>query len=521
MKIERTKNAQRNIIFGSILKIYQIAVPFLVRTAMIYFMGVQYLGLDSLFTSILQVLNLAELGVGSAMVYSMYKPVAEDDKTTICALMKMYRMYYRIIGLVIAVVGLLLIPFVPKLVNDELPPELNIYVLYLLNLSVTVLSYWLFAYKNSLLQAYQRVDVSSKVTLITKTFQYGLQLLVLVAIKNYYVYVLVALSTQALTNIVTALIVTKMYPDYHPIGRLPKRQVQDINHRIRDLFTARLGGVVVGAADTMVISAFLGLSALAVYQNYYMIINAVYGFVRILIQSCTAGIGNSFVTESMEKNYRDFQKMTILFMMLINSAACCFLNLFQPFMKLWVGSEFMLAYPMVVLFVVYYISLECMELFSLYKDATGIWHQDRFRPLCEAGLNLIMNLIMVQFWGLYGILLSTILSMMLFSIPWLIHNLFTFVFQQDIKTYLGLIFANLGAILLSNLLTYAVCSQIYFSGILELATKLVISGGGSLLVYTIIFCHSKLFLEAIELLNRASGDHLNLFLKLLRAKQKN
>lgn len=521
MKIERTKNAERNILFGGILKLYQIVVPFLMRTAMIYFMGVQYLGLSSLFTSILQVLNLAELGVSGAMVFSMYKPIAVDDHATICALMRLYKIYYRIIGLVIAVVGLLLTPFIPKLINGELPPELNIYVLYLLNLSITVLSYWLFAYKNSLLQAHQRIDISSKVTLITNTFQYGLQFFVLVTMKNYYLYVLVGLATQALTNIVTAVIVTKMYPDYHPMGRLPKQQVQNINHRIRDLFTARLGGVVVGAADTIVISAFLGLSPLAIYQNYYMVISAVSGFVSILMQSCIAGIGNSFVTESIEKNYRDFQKITILFMMIINSAACCFLNLFQPFMKLWVGSEFMLAYPMVVLFVVYYISRECMDLFSLYKDASGIWHQDRFRPLCEAGLNLMMNLIMVQFWGLYGILLSTILSMMLFSIPWLVSNLFTFVFQRDVKNYLGLIFVNFGVILLSSILTCAICSQIHLSGILELATKLVISGSGSLLVYTVIFCRSKLFLEAVELLNRASGYHLNFFVKFLHAKQNN
>jgi len=112
MKIERTKNATRNIVFGVILKAYQIIVPFIMRTAMIYFMGVQYLGLNSLFTSILQVLNLAELGVGSAMVYSMYKPIAEDDEITICALLRLYKRYYFLIGLVIAVVGTAVTPFV-------------------------------------------------------------------------------------------------------------------------------------------------------------------------------------------------------------------------------------------------------------------------------------------------------------------------------------------------------------------------------------------------------------------------
>ena len=131
VKIKRTRNATRNIIFGGILKVYQILVPFLMRTLMTYFMGVQYLGLNSLFTSILHVLNLAELGVGSAMVYSMYKPIAEDDTETICALMRQYRLYYRLIGVFIAIIGLMVTPVVPSLISGEIPSDLNIYILYL------------------------------------------------------------------------------------------------------------------------------------------------------------------------------------------------------------------------------------------------------------------------------------------------------------------------------------------------------------------------------------------------------
>ena len=153
MKIQRTQNAARNVVFGGLYNIYTTIVPFFMRTALIYFMGVQYLGLNGIFASVISVLNLAELGVGSAMVYSMYKPIAEDDKATICALMNLYRRYYRIIGLVIAAAGLCLFPFIPRLVKDDLPPDVNIYVLYSLFLCETVLSYWLFGYKNSILSA--------------------------------------------------------------------------------------------------------------------------------------------------------------------------------------------------------------------------------------------------------------------------------------------------------------------------------------------------------------------------------
>ena len=190
-----------------------------------------------------------------------------------------------------------------------MPVGLNIYILYLLNLAATVLSYWLFAYKNALFQAHQRVDITSKITLITNTFQYLVQLVVIVFIKDYYLYVLAALLTQALTNIITAVAATKIYPKYQPKGQLDRQVVKRINQRIRDLFTSKLGGVVVNSADTVVISAFLGLTVLAVYQNYYYILTSIIGFVTIIFQSCTAGIGNSVIVETKEKNFNDLKKV--------------------------------------------------------------------------------------------------------------------------------------------------------------------------------------------------------------------
>ena len=400
MKIDRTQNATRNIVFGMLLRLYQVTIPFIMRTAMIYFMGMQYLGLNSLFVSILQVLNLAELGVGSAMVFSMYKPIVDDDKKTICALMKLYKVYYRCIGLVIGVIGLILVPFIPKLIHGNVPKGMNVYILYLLNLSATVLSYWLFAYKNSLLQAHQRGDVTSKVTLFTNTIQYALQLVVIIFIKNYYYYVIVALFTQAMTNIVTAVVVTKMYPGYKPEGKIKKRVVKDINQRIKDLFTSKLGAVIVNSADTVVISAFLGLTVLGIYQNYYFILTSIIGFVAILFNACTAGIGNSIITETKEKNFNDLNKFTFIISWIAGFCTTCLLCLYQPFMDIWVKKAgYKFEFSAVIFFCIYYFVYEINQLLNTYKDAAGIWHEDRFRPLVTALSNLAMNLIMVQFWG--------------------------------------------------------------------------------------------------------------------------
>lgn len=429
MKFERTKNATKNIIFGGILKIYQIIIPFLMRTAMIYFMGVEYLGLNSLFTSILQVLNLAELGIGSAMVFSMYKPIANDNGEKICALMNLYKIYYRIIGTVILIIGIAICPFIPKLIKGNIPENMNVYILYILNLLATVFSYWLFAYKNSLLQAHQRSDILSKITLIINTVQYICQFIMLYFYRNYYLYVIILLVSQIAINIFTAIITNKMYPEYKAKGMLERNEIRKINQRVKDLFTSKVGNVIVNSADTIVISSFLGLTVLAVYQNYYYILTALIGIVQVIFTSCTAGIGNSIITETPEKNYRDFKKFTFLIMWIAGVCSCELLCLYQQFMNLWVGKDLMLNFIAVVLLCIYYFVYEVNALFNLYKDAGGIWHKDRYRPLITALTNLVLNLILVKIIGIYGIILSTVLSTLVIGMPWLISNLFSEIFK--------------------------------------------------------------------------------------------
>ncbi|MDD7389303.1 MAG: polysaccharide biosynthesis protein [Lachnospiraceae bacterium] len=512
--MERTRNATRNIIFGVILKAYQIIVPFLMRTAMIYLMGVQYLGLNSLFTSILQVLNLAELGVGSAMVYSMYKPIAEDDEVTICALMKLYRTYYRVIGLVIAVVGASLTPFIPKLISGEVPSDINLYILYLLNLAATVLSYWLFAYKNSILQAHQRTDIVSKVTLVTNSIQYVLQIFVLWAFKNYYFYVIVMLATQAITNVATAVAADKLYPQFSPMGKLPKQEISKINGRIRDLFTSKIGAIIVNSADTIVISAFLGLTALAVYQNYYFILTSIIGFVTIVFSAVTAGIGNSLVVETKEKNFKDLNVFTFIICWISGFCSCCFLNLYQPFMELWVGKDLMLDFSIVICFVIYFYVCEVNQLLNTYKDAGGIWHEDRFRPLVTAIANLGMNLVMVQFWGLYGIILSTVLSMLLVGMPWLFHNLFTTMFEKkNMRKYLVSLAFYVLISIVASVISVFVCDFINFGLWVTLIVRFIICLIIPNVVFLIVYSRRSEFKQSVLLVNKMLHGKLDFIVK--------
>ncbi|SDM05894.1 Membrane protein involved in the export of O-antigen and teichoic acid [Sarcina sp. DSM 11001] len=515
MRIERAKNASRNIVFGTIYKAYNVIMPFVMRTAMIYFMGVKYLGLNSLFSSILQVLNLAELGVGSAMVFSMYKPIVEDDSTRICALMRLYKLYYRVIGLIIAVAGIAIMPFIPRLIHSDVPENINIYILYLLNLGATVISYWLFAYKNSLLQAHQRTDVISKVAISVLSLKYVLQFLVLWIFRNYYLYLICRIVCQAVQNIVTFIATSKMYPEYKVEGRLESKEIQRINQRIRDLFTSKLGSVVINSADTIVISAFLGLTVLAIYQNYYFILTAIIGFVTIFFNSLTAGIGNSLITETIEKNYNDFKKLTFLTCWIAGFCSCCLLNLYQPFMEIWVGKNLMLEFPAIVCFVIYYFVYEVNQLLNTYKDAGGIWHKDRFRPLVTATANLGMNLIMVHFWGIYGVLLSTVLSMILVGMPWLIQNLFSTMFSRDqLSGYLKKLAIYVVITIGVCFSTWFICNLVELGKWATFFVRLMICIILPNILFYVFYHKQAEFKEVVALLDRVTHNKLKLSQRL-------
>ena len=437
------------------------------------------------------------------MVFSMYKPIAEDNTEEICALLRLYRTFYRIIGLFIAVVGLAITPFLRNLISGDLPADMNLYILYFINLGYTVLSYWLFAYKSSLLNAHQRTDVISKVSLCIHVAEYALKFLSLIVFRNYYIYLIIQLLAQVAINLATAWQVTKMYPDYTPKGHLAREKVMDIVHRVRDLFTAKFANVIFNSADTLVISAFMGLAALALYQNYYFVIASLNTFLNIIIQACIAGVGNSLVTESEEKNIRDLNRLTILFGWVMGVSSAMLLCLYQPFMQIWMGEENLLLFSYVICFTVYYYTEGMNRVVNMFKDAAGIWRKDRWRPLTAALVNLALNLATVQWLGLYGVLLSSVISTVAVQIPWLLHNLFQEVFPRKYLWQYARLFCGLALLaLLSCAGSMLACSAIHLgvwpSLIVNMCLSLVITN----VLFFAVFGRNPLFRESIAQIKR-------------------
>ena len=185
MELERTANAKRNMVFGFLNRFVSLAMPFINRTVFIYILGAEYLGLNSLFASILQMLSLAELGVGGVIVYHMYEPIARNDRGAICALLRLYRKIYRVIGSVILLVGLLLIPFLPQLIHGDVPDGVNLYLVYGLYLLNTVISYWFFIYKASIPNAFQRADLVSNIATLVQVAQAAAQIAAVYFLRSY------------------------------------------------------------------------------------------------------------------------------------------------------------------------------------------------------------------------------------------------------------------------------------------------------------------------------------------------
>ena len=473
MRIQRSRNATRNIFWGILFRIIATFCPFLMRTALLYILGVEYLGLNSLFTSLLSFLSLAELGIGNAMVYAMYKPIADDDDSAVCALLKLYKTLYQIIGFIILAIGLVLFPFVENLVHGSYPPGINPYLLFGIYLFNTVISYFMFGYKQSILMAFHRNDMISKRASVLRLFMYGTQAFILFTCKNYYLYIIILPVYTISTNIANSIMVDRFYPQFKCRGEVSKETGAEIKKNVLSLIGNKLSDIVLNSSDNLVLSLYIGLSMVAVYDNYYYVFNAVVGVALIIYNSLTAGLGNSIALETTEKNYHDFNMLTFLNAWFITWCAACLMSLMQPFMRIWVGEKLMFSNAVVFLFAVYFYIFQSEKIVLTYKDAAGLWWQDRFRPYIVMLTNLVLNIAAVQIIGVYGVILSTIISLLV-SVPWSGYVLCRHLFRVPFKKYLLNYFRYMILAVITCTITYSICSFISGGNYMQLVLRFMI-----------------------------------------------
>lgn len=462
MTDSRTKNVSRNIAIGVLLKVFSLLLPFVSRTFLLYILGTDSVGVSTLFTSVLSFLSLAELGFGSAVVYTMYKPIAEGDYKSINALLKYYRKLYRIIGLIILLIGVAIMPFLPVLIKGEAPSDVNLYYLYILFLVNSVISYFFAGYRQSLLIAHQRSDIRDQIALLISILVRIGEIFAIYFTKSLYVYVLVSVFGTVLTNILTAVVTKRMYPEAECQGTIDPVVKKDIVKRLGGLFGTKLNSIVVNQADSLVISAFLGLTLLTQYGNYYLIMNSVSGFVMIVFASMTASIGNKIVKDSKEEVYKLFKRINFVNNWIVGWCSISLACMYHPFMILWVKENLTLPLLMSILMTLYFYVYQVQRTLLTFKDAAGLWYEDRLRPYVSMVLNIVSNLILVQLIGIYGIVVSTILAFTI-SVPWCNYIVFKHLFHKSS-------WKNVGRMLINLLITVAIGTVTFlFCGMFEVS----------------------------------------------------
>lgn len=475
-RVSRVGFAKRNIISGIVKQMIHLVLAFVIRTAIIYILGVEYQGLNGLFTSILHVLNLTDLGFSTAVTYILYKPIAAEDNESICAIINYLKKVYWRIGVLILGAGLCLTPFLTRLINDDIPSDINIYLLFLVYLFNTSITYFLFAYKSTLLTAMQRQDLVSNAYTLINTTANLLQLLAMLLFRHYYAYIcLMPLGTIA-NSIMIQYASKKKFPEIVPKGEIDSETKKELTKQIKAVFIGRISDVARNSFDNIVLSMLLGLAAVTIYDNYYYIYNAIYGVMGIIIHGIMASVGNSIAVESVEKNYKDLQKFNFIFMWIVSWCSICLLCLYQPFMSIWMKGKpgmFLSDFDM-LLFCLYFYSINMTYVRSMYLDGYGLFHECRFTFIAEALSNLLLNFTLGYFFGVTGIILATILTIFVLNFITRTNILFKYYFvRSPWPFYFQNMFYFIATVFAAVVTSY-ICNLVMTNGIWGLFIRLAL-----------------------------------------------
>ena len=433
-------------------------MSFIVRTVFIYTLGKNYLGFNGLFSNIFSILSLTELGMGTAIIYSMYKPVAQEDHRKIAALLNLYRTFYRIVGIIVAILGLSLLPFLDYLVSGiQDIPELEI--IYLLYLSSSVISYF-FAYKKSMLTVYQQDYISSRINLLINFIQGIIQIAILILWHNYILYLLVLTISTFFNNWLNSL-----YADYkyqylkeYRSERVDEETKQKIYTDVKAIFVSRISSAIVTSTDNLLISAFVSTIILGLYSNYIMLINVVNTIINRILDSLVGSVGNLIAVESIERVYLIFKRVLFINYWLVAFSSMSFFILANPFITLWIGKSYLLSSGIIFMIALNLFMRLIRNTFIMFNNAFGHFVELKKKNIIEPIINIVASLLFILVFkmGIIGVLLGTFVSNITTNFwfePYLIFK----KCQVSLKEYFKIAANYLLTSIVAGGLTYILC----------------------------------------------------------------
>lgn len=455
MENSRLKNSALNFASGFLGRVLTILLNFVVRTIFIYCLNEAYLSVNGLYSNILTVLSLAELGFGSAMVYRMYAPVAVKDYQKTAALLQFYKKIYIIIGVVIFLLGLCVIPFMDYIIKDK--PDISgltlYYILFLVNTSI---SYWFSSYKASVLYADQKEYIKTNVQNTMAILQSGLQIVLLLLFRKYLLYLLVQLVGNIFLNLYVAHLVDKRYPEiqtYQGASLSAEERVQ-IRKDTEALVLSRFGHVALNGTDNIIISAVVGVLWVGRLSNYTLICDSVTSVLCQITAAITGSLGNFFATEDKHAGYALFKKVEFLNFWLYGFSFIALVTLLDPFVQIWAGGRFVLGLPISIAIAINFFVAGYMNTLWVFRSTIGLFKQGKFRPILVAILNIVLSIFLGKLWGVFGVLFATFLSRAAISLwydPLILHR---YGFEASCKPFFARYFRRvllLAAVLIAML----------------------------------------------------------------------
>ena len=459
-KESRTWKSVKNISVSIIFRLFQTLLPFITRTLIIHEFGIEYTGISGLFGSIIGMLSLTDMGMANALNYALYRPIQDKDIKKTNEILSFYRKAYTVIGIIILGMGLCFVPFLKNLIKEgTYPNDLNLNILYIEYLINTVSTYLLFAYKNALLEANQLGYKSALVRVQMIIVQYLIQIGVLVLFNNYYAYV----SVLPICTMITCLLISRLsdsiFKENRPEGKLDKKDAAEIFGNVKAGFFYKIGTIIYNSGDGIVISWYLGARVLGIYNSYNYVLSALFSILNAIYSAIIPSIGNSMVTDTKDKNYHDFMIFTYLYNWIIAWCMICLLCLFQPFIELWIGKEYRIGYLDVILFALYFYVFRMRDIVGCYKDAAGLWKVDQYRPLLGGIVNIILNVVLIPFIGITGVLLASIITVVMINFPLSLKVILDY-FHADYREYIFIQGGFFVTAVISAMISVFVCTML-------------------------------------------------------------
>lgn len=501
----RTKNSILNAVFGIISQLIAVLLGFISRKIFVMMLGMEMQGINAALTSVITMLSLTELGIGTAIICNLYKPLEEKDEPKIISLMQFYSKVYRFIAVIVTALGLLVIPFIDKIVLSNVDhltvTKQYLIAVFALFLADVVISY-LFAYKRSIIIADQRNYIVTLVHTIAVILTNASQIAILIVTKNFVLFLVFKILFRFLENFVISLVANKRYPciKTHQKYAVDKEIKDNIVGNTKALALHYIGNYLISGTDMLIINKMLGALISGVYSNYLMVTTVVRDTLLQFSGGITASFGNLIACNEKEKLYSSFKQVMFISFVLANYAAIGMFCVFNDFITLWIGPDGLLELPVVFIIVLNsYITILSDPIGNLRASA-GLFKPDRYLHIALAVLNLVVSISLVRVIGIFGVFLGTFLCLCIKEMTVLPVIIYKKIFNKKVWHYQRRFFGYMLFTICTGALTFYLCSLVTVSEtFLLLVIKIIICTIVPNVLLLLVFCRTPEFKSLVKL----------------------